>query len=97
MANRIKLTVLGATLAPYTSLSGISIGSPTLINGGISEQWSLDISQLQRGVDTTTTQRALYPLALSSVVIKYVNANHFETSTVFITIDSTALNTLANA
>lgn len=93
MANRISIIVLGATLAPYSSTGG----APTLINGGISETWHLDVSQLQRGVDTTASQRSTYPLALSSVVVKYVNANHFETKQVFISVNSATLDGLANA
>lgn len=93
MAQRVKITILGATLAPYASLNGTA---PIFLNGGLSEDWSLDVSQLQRGVDTSAAQRVTYPYALSSLVIKYVNANHFQTSTVFISVDRATLDTLAN-
>jgi hypothetical protein len=94
MAQRISIRVLGATLAPYSTING---SAPTLLNGGISEDWHLDVSQIQRGVDTSSAQRSSYPLALSSVVVKYVNANHFETKTIFISIDANTLDGLANA
>lgn len=93
MAQRVKITVLGATLAPYSSTGG----APILVNGGLSEDWHLDVAQLQRAVDTTPAQRTQYPLALSSVIVKYVNANHFETRQVYISINSTSLDGLANA
>lgn len=91
MAQRIAITVLGATLAPY------STGGPALVNGGISEVWHIDVSQLQRGVDTTATQRVTYSHALSQVVVKFVNANHFQTQAVYININSSDLDALANA
>jgi len=93
MAQRVKITVLGATLAPYSSAN---LTAPIFLNGGLSEDWHVDVSQLQRGVDTSFTQQTTYPLALSSVVIKYVEANHFKTSTVFISVNSATLDVLSN-
>ena len=93
MAQRVQITILGATLAPYSS---VNQSAPAFLNGGISEVWHLDKTQFQRGVDTSAAQRSAYPLALSSVVIKYVNANHFETRSVFISIDASTFDGLVN-
>jgi hypothetical protein len=92
MANRVKLTVLGGTLAPY----GSGNATPQLVNGGISEDWHFDVSQLQRFVDTSPAQRTTYPNAQSGGYVKYVRANHFQTEYVYINITSVALDILAN-
>lgn len=94
MAQRIALTVLGGTAAPYSSSNP---APPFGVSTAVSEIESFDVSQLQLGKDTTAAQRALYPAALSSVVVKYVKANHFESRTIYVHIDAAAVNALANA
>lgn len=94
MAQRIKLRCLGSTMAPYTSNN---IGIPKILTNSISEDISFTADQLQIGYDTTVAERVTYPLALSRVVIKYVNANHFETVTFYVTVDQDGVNNLANA
>ena len=89
MAQRIALVVLGPTLAPYSS------ASPPLSLGAVSETWHIDVSQLQKAKDTTAAQQVAYPHALASIDIKYVKANHFQTSTVYTTINSAAIDALA--
>jgi len=99
MATRLVLRVLGATLAPYSSggVGSNGITAPVFVNGGISEDWHLDSAQLQRGVDTTAAQQGIYPNALSSVVIKYVDANHFITKVVYVTLSAGDVDDLVNS
>lgn len=94
MAERIALTVLGGTAAPYSSSNP---SPPFSTAGAVSEIESFDVSQLQMGKDTTSAQRTAYPAALSSLVVKYVKANHFESRTIYVHIDAAAVNALANA
>lgn len=93
MANRIKLLCLGATLAPY---SNSNIPVPARMAGQISEELSFGVDQLQIGNDTTTAVRLSFPNALSTITIKYVRANHFETATFFITSTQDQVNDVAN-
>lgn len=94
MANRIKLLCLGATLAPYSSSN---IKPPQLPSGGVSEYLSFETSQLQRNWDTTAPSRATFPAALSAIVIKFVEANHFQTAVYFINETQDQVNTAANS
>lgn len=89
MAQRIVLRVLGAGLAPYSS------STPILPNGGISEDISYDVSQLQGGFDTTAAQRTAFPNALSAIYVKYVKANHFQSDLIYVNINAAAVNALA--
>lgn len=93
MAQRIKLLCLGATLAPYSTINKTA---PQLPSGNISEYLSFDVDQLQRNNDTTTAQRATYPSALSSIIIKYVDANHFKSDLYFINQTQDQVNNSAN-
>ena len=94
MANRIKLMVLGSTLAPYTSAQG---GPQFQTAGAVSEYQSFDVSQLQRGVDSPASVTANYPHALSTLVVKYVNANHFQTAVIYVNSTQDQINSLANS
>lgn len=93
MANRIKLTVLGATIAPYSS-DGVQV--PPILTGVVSEPLSFDVTQIQIGRNTSSDNRALFPFALSWFSVKYVLANHFTTSVFYTDVDQDTVNTLAN-
>ena len=95
MANRIKLIVLGGTLAPYASNN---LTPPQFqASGAISEYQSFDVSQLQRNVDCPATITTPYPAALSTISVKYVDRNHFNTNTIYIHHTEDQVNSLANA
>lgn len=94
MANRIIIPVLGGALAPYGS------HAPQLQSGNVSENWHVDVIQLGRGVDTTAAVRAQFSNALSYVKITntfQTVPNHSKAQLVYLSINSAALDTLANA
>lgn len=93
MANRIKISCLGASLAPY-STNNIQV--PAILTGQISEYLSFGVEQIQIGYDTTSAIRSAYPLALSVITVKYVQANHFETGTFFVNSTQDQINNAAN-
>ena len=94
MAQRIKLGVLSGDLAPYSSLN---LAIPVLPSGLVSEYLSYDVDQLQRNHDTTPATRASYPNAMSVIVIKDIDQNHFKADTFFINQTQDQVNTLANS
>lgn len=92
MAQRIVIRVLGNTLAPY---------SPSInLNGAISEDRYVNVTQLGMAKDTTTAQRVQFPVALSYVTVtnqSISTSNHVKGSRVYLNINAAALNALANA
>jgi hypothetical protein len=92
MAQRIVLPVLGGAMAPYGS------HAPQMQSGNISENWSLDVLQCGRGVDTTASIRAQYPFALSYIRVTNTYAtvpNHDKAQKLYLSINAAAVNTLA--
>lgn len=92
MAQRIVIPVLGGTLAPYGS------AAPRLQGTNISENWHVDVTQLERGVDTTATVQALYPNAKSyiNIVQTYRTVSkHSKAMRIYTTLTASALDALA--